>query len=246
MTEQNDPLNQSASAPSAEAIPEDDEPTFRPLRMANDAGHGAAAPAKPGTDDAAAANAPVATSAPSQVTSPSGSAPSDDKKGKTRRRVIGAIIVIVIIVLLLLLSQCGRCSTTSLAPSQDVAAQDMEQPEEKMEADEGGGAVNITYSGAAQIDLASRTAGIHVENPARSTHDMVIELVVVNGGQETPIAKSGLLPAGYQLSTLDLNDNIEMESGSYQGYFLISFYDPESKEQAYANTKMNLNSITVS
>ena len=245
MTEQNDPINQPAPAVGAGGIPKNDESTFRPLRMANESKLGKTAGADAGAS--VSANEPTATVSSSHRAAASSGSTLNSKRGKTRRRVIIAIIIaIILIILLLLLSKCGRCSTTSLAPSQDVAAQDMEQPEEKMEADEGGGAVNITYSGAAQIDLASRTAGIHVENPARSTHDMVIELVVVNGGQETPIAKSGLLPAGYQLSTLDLNDNIEMESGSYQGYFLISFYDPESKEQAYANTKMNLDSITVS
>lgn len=245
MTEQNDPINRPTPAVSAGEIPENDEPAFRPLRMANESKLGKTAGADAGAS--VSANEPTATGSSSHRAAASSGSTLNSKRGKTRRRMIVIIILAIIaIILLLLLSQCGRCSTITLAPSQDVAAQDMQQPEEKMEADEGGGAVNITYSGAAQIDLASRTAGIHVENPARSTHDMVIELVVVNGGQETPIAKSGLLPAGYQLSTLDLNDNIEMESGSYQGYFLISFYDPESKEQAYANTKMNLDSITVS
>lgn len=245
MTEQNDPINQPAPAVGAGDIPKNDEPTFRPLRMANEGKLGKAAGADAGAS--VSANEPTATGSSSHRAAASSGSTLNSKRGKTRRRMIVIIILVIIaIILLLLLSQCGRCSTITLTPSQDVAAQDMQQPEEKMEADEGGGAVNITYSGAAQIDLASRTAGIHVENPARSTHDMVIELVVVNGGQETPIAKSGLLPAGYQLSTLDLNDNIEMEPGSYQGYFLISFYDPESKEQAYANTKMNLDSITVS
>lgn len=245
MTEQNDPINQPAPAVGAGGIPKNDEPTFRPLRMANEGKLGKTAGADAGAS--VSANEPTATGSSSHRAAASSGSTLNSKRGKTRRRMIVIIILVIIaIILLLLLSQCGRCSTITLAPGQDVAAQDMQQPEEKMEADEGGGAVNITYSGAAQIDLASRTASIHVENPARSTHDMVIELVVVNGGQETPVAKSGLLPAGYQLSTLDLNDNIEMEPGSYQGYFLISFYDPESKEQAYANTKMNLDSITVS
>ncbi len=244
MTEQNDPINQPAPAVGAGGIPKNDEPTFRPLRMVNEGKLGKAAEADAGAS--VSANEPTATGSSSHRAAASSSSEFNSKRGKTRRRMTVIIILVIIAIILLLLSQCGRCSTVTLAPSQDVAAQDMEQPEEKMEADEGGGAVNITYSGAAQIDLVSRTASIHVENPARSTHDMVIELIVVNGGQETPIAKSGLLPAGYQLSTLDLNDNIEMESGSYQGYFLISFYDPESKEQAYANTKMNLDSITVS
>ena len=245
MTEQNDPINRPTPAVGAGGIPKNDEPTFRPLRMSNESKLG-----KTAGEDAGAsvsANEPTATGSSSHRAAASSGSTLNSKRGKTRRRMIVIItLAIIAIILLLLLSQCGRCSTITLAPSQDVAAQDMQQPEEKMEADEGGGAVNITYSGAAQIDLASRTAGIHVENPARSTHDMVIELVITDGEQETPVAKSGLLPAGYQLSTLDLNDNIEMESGSYQGYFLISFYDPESKEQAYANTKMNLDSITVS
>lgn len=244
MTEQNDPINRPTPAVSAGEILENDEPAFRPLRMANESKLGKTAGVDAGAS--VSANEPTATGSSSHRAAASSSSEFNSKRGKTRRRMTVIIILVIIAIILLLLSQCGRCSTVTLAPSQDVAAQDMEQPEEKMEADEGGGAVNITYSGAAQIDLVSRTASIHVENPARSTHDMVIELVVVNGGQETPIAKSGLLPAGYQLSTLDLNDNIEMESGSYQGYFLISFYDPESKEQAYANTKTNLDSITVS
>lgn len=245
MTEQNDPINRPTPAVGAGGIPKNDEPTFRPLRMVNEGKLGKAAEADAGAS--VSANEPTATGSSSHRAAASSGSTLNSKRGKTRRRMTVIIILVIIaIILLLLLSQCGRCSTVTLAPSQDVAAQDMEQPEEKMEADEGGGAVNITYSGTAQIDLASRTASIHVENPARSTHDMVIELVITDGEQETPVAKSGLLPAGYQLSTLDLDDSVEMQPGSYQGYFLISFYDPESKEQAYANTKMNLDSITVS
>ena len=209
------------------------EPMFAPLKMAADA----AESERSAVGDRGAA--PGGTGG-----APKG--PDDPDRKKKRRRIVLAIIVAILIILLLLLSQCGRCSNTQLAPSLDGAAQDMRQPEEKMEADEGGGAVNITYSGAVQIDLASKTAAIHVENPARSTHDMVVELVIANGGEDVSVAKSGLLPAGYQLSTLDLADNVELQPGSYEGCFLISFYDPDSKEQAYANTKMDLDSVTAS
>ena len=183
------------------------------------------------------ANDPTATGSASHRTAVSSGSALNSKKSKTRRRVIIAIIIaIILIILLLLLSQCGRCSTTSLAPSQDVAAQDMEQPEEKMEADEGGGAVNITYSGAAQIDLsAALPASTWKTLLDRPRHGH--RLVITDGEQETPVAKSGLLPAGYQLSTLDLNDNIEMEPAPTRLFPSISFYDPESKEQAYATRR---------
>lgn len=121
MTEQNDPINQPAPAVGAGDISKNDEPTFRPLRMANEGKLGKAVETDTGAS--ISANDPTATGSASHRTAvPSGSA-LNSKKSKTRRRVIIAIIIaIILIILLLLLSQCGRCSTTSLAPSQDVAA----------------------------------------------------------------------------------------------------------------------------
>lgn len=172
---------------------------------------------------------------------------SDEAKKKRRRIVtVACVALVVIVVLLLLLTQCSGAQRVELAPEQDVSAQSLGQDEEKMQADEGGGAVNITYSGTARIDLAAKTVSMHLENPSRSTHDMAIELVIVSGGKETVVAESGLVPAGYELSTMDLSDSVQLAAGSYQGFYRISFFDPGNSEKAYMQSQVNLDSVTAS
>lgn len=57
-------------------------------------------------------------------------------------------------------------------------------------------------------------------------------VTVDKNGTEVTIAQSGLLQPGSALTRLDLDTEVNLPAGSYDGYFSLGFYDPASNEKA--------------
>lgn len=107
---------------------------------------------------------------------------------------------------------------------------------DKLETQEGGGAISLTYSTQVEVDLEDGQAHILFQNPTRSTQDVVLQLVVGEDDQETLVAQSQLIPAGYALDSLELEEPVLLTQGGYEGEFRVLSYDPESGEKAVVNT----------
>lgn len=160
--------------------------------------------------------------------------------------------ILIVLLLLITISAVGVTvftltrdnSQTAIAP--DYAPQQVDSNAEKMEdtgeskldAEEGGGAVGLTYSTAVSIDISDGTASILFQNPQRSTQDMVLQLVVGEGDEETVLGESDLLPAGYSLSTMKITEASRLSPGGYDGKFRILYYNTETGEKAVVNTEI--------
>lgn len=163
--------------------------------------------------------------------------------------------ILIIVLILLLLITIGitiwalffRNTTPVLAP--DYAPQQTEENAEpivddsdgeKLQQQQGGGAVSLTYSKEVTIDLSDKTANLMFANPGKSNQDMMIQIVI----QDTVIVQSGLLTPGYQVTKLDLFDNAKLSSGTYEGKFVVLYYQKDTGEKAMLNTEIPL-TITV-
>lgn len=113
---------------------------------------------------------------------------------------------------------------------------------DKMEADEGGGAVTLTYSDVVSIDLSDKMAILTFANPGKSVQDIVIQLVI----QNQVILQSGRITPGHQVTALKLSDGAEkmLSVGGYEGKFIILCYDVDSGEKAIVNMEIPVD-ITV-
>ncbi len=119
----------------------------------------------------------------------------------------------------------------------DKNAVPLPDDEEKNNAPEGGGSVSLSYSDKVSIDLSKKEIQLYFKNPSKSTHNMVLEVVIEREGKETSLRKSDLLPTGYAIYKLDLtNENIQ--EGGYDGEFKVYYYDEETSEKAVVNTKI--------
>ena len=107
---------------------------------------------------------------------------------------------------------------------------------EKMEADEGGGAVSLTYGTNVSIILSKEIATLMFVNPGKSTQDMVVQVVI----QDTVLVQSGRLTPGNQVTTLDLLEGAAkmLSPGGYEGKLVVLYYDPETGEKAIVNTEI--------
>lgn len=173
------------------------------------------------------------------------------KHGSTDKRK--QIIIIVLILLLLITigitvwALFFRDTTPVLAP--DYAPQQTEENAEpidddtdgeKLQQQQGGGAVSLTYSKEVTIDLSDNVAKLLFANPYKSNQDMMLQIVI----QDTVIVQSGLLTPGHQVTKLELFDNAKLSKGTYEGKFVVLYYQKDTGEKAMINTEIPL-TITV-
>lgn len=178
-----------------------------------------------------------------------------NRQGKKTGIIIAILLLIIAIAVgVTIWALFFRDTTPVLAPDyapveEDANAKDIEgeADEDKMEADEGGGAVSMSYQKEVSISLAEQKATLLFQNPSKSVNDMVLQLVIVSSdGEETVIAQSGTLKPGKQVEELDLiKDAATLSEGTYNGKFNILYYDPDSREKAIINGSIEGVEITV-
>lgn len=71
-------------------------------------------------------------------------------------------------------------------------------------------------------------------------------VTVDKNGTEVTIAQSGLLQPGSALTHLELDTEVNLPAGSYDGYFSLGFYDPASNEKATVDSHIDGLTIHVS
>lgn len=164
-----------------------------------------------------------------------------EKKSSKLKWLIPLLLLITIASVAITVATLLKPSTVQapdFAPQTvDDNADKMEDEDgDKMETQEGGGAISLTYSTQVEVDLEDGQAHILFQNPTRSTQDVVLQLVVGEGDQETLVAQSQLIPAGYSLDNLELEEPVLLTQGGYEGEFRVLCYDPDSGEKAVVNT----------
>lgn len=167
------------------------------------------------------------------------------RNNKTRNIILVILAVITVAAIgITVWALFFRDATPVLAPdyapqTTDSNAEKMDDGDEsKLDAAEGGGAVSLTYSKNVTISLADKKASIMFQNPSKSTQNMVLQLVITSGEEETVVAQSNLLPAGYKLNTLALLDTAKLSAGGYEGKFRVLYYNTDSGEKAVVNTEI--------
>ena len=166
---------------------------------------------------------------------------------KGKKILIPVLLLITLIAIgVTIWALCFRDTAPVLAPDyapveEESNAQAIEDDSgEKLEAEEGGGAVSLTYSNEVTISLADAAATVQITNPTRSNQSMLIQLMI----QDVKIGQSGTIPPGNQLTVIPLDENITLEPGTYEGMFHLLFFDTETNERANLNTNIPV-TITV-
>ncbi len=159
---------------------------------------------------------------------------------KQRSKILMAVLAVItcVSVCVALWALLGRAPTPLLPPDEIPAADENALPtgeddEEKMDAPDGGGAVNITYSDQVSIALSEGVAQLFFSNPARSNQSLVLEVVI----QGTTVVQSGALAPGNQVETLPLLDTAKLAPGRYDGMFHVVFYHEDGR-QAMLDTEI--------
>ncbi len=173
------------------------------------------------------------------------------KDSNWQKVMIGVLTVIAITAVAITIATLSANAKPVIAPEfapqqtdENAQALVSESDTDKMDHEEGGGAVSLTYSNEVTINLDSNEIKLLFQNPSRSTQDVVLQLIVVSGDTEVVIAQSEKLPPGYMLQTMGLLDTATLSAGTYAGRFNVLYYNPETGERAIVNTNIPI-TITV-
>lgn len=170
------------------------------------------------------------------------------KKSRQNLFILTLLLITIAAVCITVWALFFRDTETVLAP--DYAPQE-EEPNaeaipddtyEKLDNPEGGSSVSLTYSRDVSISLSEETASLLFANPGKSNQVMVLQIVV----QDEVIVQSGTLKPGNQVKTLDLLDGMseKLSVGTYEGKFVVLYYDPQTGEKSIVNTEIPI-TITV-
>lgn len=105
-----------------------------------------------------------------------------------------------------------------------------------LEIPEGGGAGAVTYSDQVTIDLSERKIYLNFQNPSGSPSSLLLHVFV----EDKEIANTGLLPAGYGITTIEDVDVSGLSEGNYDGSFKADNYDPETGEKAILDLNIDI------
>ena len=133
-----------------------------------------------------------------------------------------------------------------LEPNAQPIAQEPEQPASSQAVEEGSGHVTLTYTKVVTVQRSTRTVSLFYQNPSTSYNPVSVQVVLVDkNGIEVVIAQSGLLEPGTQLTSLTLSTDVNLPEGSYDGYYSLAFYNPDTGEKAVVDSVVQGLSITV-
>lgn len=170
------------------------------------------------------------------------------------RTLLAILLVLIVIIILLLLRSCGAEKQPTVLPP-DYAPVDTDPGAEPIEGDtqdpkpqvtSGGGSVTISFRDDVAYQISTGTVSLFYQNPSASTHDVVVQVVLVRDGAEYLLAQSGRLEPGYQVTGLrQVEDAPQLAPGGYNGKLKLLFFDPETGERAMVDTDIPC-TITVS
>ena len=155
--------------------------------------------------------------------------------------ILIGLLILAGILLGLLLWFMSRPAALNPIPDPDPNSQQIEDDEsEKMQSEQGGGAVSMVYTLSAYYSLSSDTIEIFFENPNSSNHEVGLEFYLESDGKVICIARSGLIAPGYRLDQMKINKKaVTLKEGNYTGYYHVEYYNPETGERALVESNID-------
>lgn len=168
----------------------------------------------------------------------------EEEAQKRRKRIIKLMIVVIII--LLLITSCTAYMRFGKPITPDYPPQGTEEAQtpidgddsDKMESEDGGGAINVTYAMEATVSLSDKTVSLYYANPQASNQNVAILILI----DDLVVAKTDMITPGNQVTQLPLESYARsmLMEGGYDAEIVVRAYDPENGEKAMIDTKGQL------
>lgn len=166
-------------------------------------------------------------------------------KNQKRQNLLIIILCILIVICLavtvwaLFFRGSGEVITPDYPPQgTETAQQPIEgDSEDKLDAPEGGGAINVTYGTNAIASLSEKKVTLYYANPNASNQNVAILIMI----DDMVVAKSDLITPGNEITELTLEDYAasKLQAGGYNAELLVRAYNDDG-EKAMVDTKGEL------
>lgn len=106
---------------------------------------------------------------------------------------------------------------------------------DKIDSEDGGGAINVTYNPTAMVDLSKEKVELYYANPRASNHNVAICIQI----DDMIIAESDIIEMGYYIDTLNLVETAKekLKVGEYEATVIIKAYNSVNGEKSMVDTK---------
>lgn len=174
-----------------------------------------------------------------------------EREGQARgNRVIAALAAVLVllmaVIIFLLLRSCGaeerppvvlEPDYPSISTDPNATPIEDEPAAEKPVVTQGGGSVTISFMDNVIYSASTGRLSLFYQNPGNSTHNVVLQVILVRGEEEYLLSQSGVLEPGYQVTSLTAaEDAPQLSPGGYEGKLRLLFYDMETGERAIVDT----------
>ena len=150
-----------------------------------------------------------------------------------------ALTIIAILILILCFIFHSYITNKDLMIKTDENAIKENDDDEKMDVSAGGGAVSLTYSNQVVVNMKDKKVNFYLKNPSKSRQDLTLEIYMKTNNDEILVAKSDMIPTGYSIKELDLENKL-LEEGNYKGYMKLYFYDENSSNKELVDSRINM------
>ena len=167
------------------------------------------------------------------------------KKSKNKNSNIIVILIVLIIICAIALIYLMTKSENSLKPDYasgiiDTNAIKEDTVPKNKEYKDGGGSVNLKFSNVVEVDSSAKTAKLYFKNPGTSSEEIVLKLIIRKDDEDIILGTSDMIPAGYAIYKMDL-DNISMLSvGGYDGILKVIYYNEKTKAKEMVDSEIKV------
>ena len=106
----------------------------------------------------------------------------------------------------------------------------------------GTNSARLIFSNVVSVDKKNKEAKLYYKNPGESTENVVLYLIIRQNDKEIILGKSDLIPVGYAIYTLPLDDLSNIPVGGYDGIIKLLYYNEKTnvKEMVDSEIKVSI------
>jgi len=162
------------------------------------------------------------------------------KKNPMTIALIAVIDICLAVVVIMLIRGNKKLIPDYASGTIDTNAIKEDTVKNKKEYKAGGGSVNLKFSDVVEIDLEKKTAKLYFKNPGTSSADIMLYLLIRNGEEEIVLGSSEVIPAGYAIYKMDLNNVSNLAKGGYDGILKTVYYNEKTKSKEMIDSEIKV------
>lgn len=119
-----------------------------------------------------------------------------------------------------------------------IKKEDSDQNKKNNEA--GSGKVNLQFSNTVLVEKSKKEAQLYFMNPSTSTKNVMLYLLIRQNNEELVLGNSDVVPPGYAIYKINLNNISGLKEGGYKGVLKTAFYDEKSNAKEIIDSEIEV------